>query len=101
MRDPFDRSTHAPLDRNQFPLTLATGFAAFADFAAEPIPEKLATLLSRLEANGVSRIESDADRGQLRPAQAVRSFESIYRKGEKVRGTRKQRPRRTTQKRVD
>ena len=40
------RSRLAPLDGNQFPLTLAVGLrAAFADVASEPIPQKLATLL--------------------------------------------------------
>jgi hypothetical protein len=45
----------APLDEKQFPLTLAVGLrATFADFASEPMPETLATLLTRLDASNVN-----------------------------------------------
>ena len=44
------RSTRRPLDGNSFPLTLAFGLRAeFADFTSEPLPERLAALMRRLD----------------------------------------------------
>ena len=50
------RSRPAPLDGKQFPLTLAASLrAVFADVASEPIPERLAMPLSRLDADDVGQ----------------------------------------------
>ena len=46
------RSPLAPLDRNQFPLMLAGGLrATFAEEVSGPLPELLAALVSRVDAN--------------------------------------------------
>ena len=63
------RSRLPSLDGKQFPLTLADCLrAAFADFVSEPIPQNLATLLSRFEAGDVRWIEPETDRGQRQAA---------------------------------
>jgi hypothetical protein len=50
------REVVMPLDEREFPLTLGAGLRRmFADFASEPIPEKLATLLSRLDVDEQER----------------------------------------------
>jgi hypothetical protein len=50
------RSRLTSFDGKQFPLTLADGLrTVFADFASEPIPESLATPLSRLDADDVGQ----------------------------------------------
>ena len=51
------RRSARSLDANLFPLTLARGLrAAFADFASEPLPERLATLVRTLD-EGLSEAE--------------------------------------------
>jgi hypothetical protein len=66
------RSRLAPLDENRFPLTLANALrAASVDFASAPVPETLATLLSRLDAIDATQnsgIEPQADRGKRQAA---------------------------------
>jgi hypothetical protein len=50
------REVVMPLDEREFPLTLAAGLRRmFADFASEPIPEKLVMLLSRLDVDEQER----------------------------------------------
>jgi hypothetical protein len=58
------RPAKAPFDGMGFPLVLADGLQAiFADIASSPLPERLASLMRSLTADGDERLGEEPDHG--------------------------------------
>jgi hypothetical protein len=58
------RPARVPVDGMEFPLMLAAGLrAVFADFVSTPLPERLASLIRSLSADGDERSGEEPNHG--------------------------------------